>query len=100
MNARMASRFASKVRVSARTGVDDGHGYHFASDDVPLGDSHDIRVGNVVVPGGRMILMFLGLGQPRSAALGRTRSVDLARDPSGHVGYGMNASASSGPAGR
>ncbi|MCX5046354.1 cytochrome P450 [Aldersonia sp. NBC_00410] len=51
--------------------------------------TRDIRVGNVVVPEGRKILMFLGSANRDPQRWDEPDRFDLARDPSGHVGYGM-----------
>ncbi len=54
----------------------------------------DVRVGDHVVPEGKKILMFLGAANhdPRRWATPEhpdPDAFDLARDPSGHVGFGM-----------
>ncbi|MDQ1105628.1 cytochrome P450 [Nocardioides zeae] len=49
----------------------------------------DVRVGDVVVPEGRKILMFLGSANNDPSRWERPEEFDLDRDPSGHVGFGM-----------
>jgi len=54
----------------------------------------DIRVGDVVIPDGKKILMFLASANrdPRRWATSQhpdPDKFDLTRDPSGHVGFGM-----------
>ncbi|SHG16898.1 cytochrome P450 [Geodermatophilus nigrescens] len=49
----------------------------------------DVRVGDVVVPEGRKILMFLGAANRDPRRWADPDAFDLSRDPSGHVGFGM-----------
>lgn len=49
----------------------------------------DVRVGDHVVPDGSKILMFLGAANRDPRRWHSPDSFDLARDPSGHVGFGM-----------
>ena len=49
----------------------------------------DVRVGQHVVPDGSKILMFLAAANRDPRRWTDPDSFDLARDPSGHVGFGM-----------
>jgi cytochrome P450 len=49
----------------------------------------DVRVGDHVVPEGKKILMFLASANRDPRRWDDPDSFDLARDPSGHVGFGM-----------
>ena len=49
----------------------------------------DVRVGDHVVPEGHKILMFLAAANRDPRRWDAPDSFDLARDPSGHVGFGM-----------
>jgi hypothetical protein len=49
----------------------------------------DVRVGDVVIPEGRKILMFLAAANRDPRRWADPDSFDLSRDPSGHVGFGM-----------
>jgi cytochrome P450 len=49
----------------------------------------DVRVGDFVVPDGSKILMFLGAANRDPRRWADPDAFDLARDPSGHVGFGM-----------
>ena len=49
----------------------------------------DVRVGEQVVPDGKKILMFLGAANRDPRRWDQPDRFDLARDPSGHVGFGM-----------
>ncbi|MGX5656389.1 cytochrome P450, partial [Geodermatophilus nigrescens] len=49
----------------------------------------DVRVGDVVVPEGRKILMFLAAANRDPRRWADPDAFDLSRDPSGHVGFGM-----------
>ncbi|MGY1805318.1 cytochrome P450 [Blastococcus sp. SYSU D00922] len=49
----------------------------------------DVRVGDVVVPEGRKILMFLAAANRDPRRWADPDTFDLSRDPSGHVGFGM-----------
>jgi 4-methoxybenzoate monooxygenase (O-demethylating) len=49
----------------------------------------DIRVGDVVIPEGKKILLFLGAANRDGRRWHDPDTFDLARDPSGHVGFGM-----------
>ncbi len=49
----------------------------------------DIRVGDVTIPDGEKILMFLGAANRDPRRWTRPDDFDLHRDPSGHVGFGM-----------
>ena len=66
-----AIRWASPVQTFFRT----------ATTDVPLGD--------VVIPAGQKILMFLGAANRDPRRWPEPDRFDLTRDPSGHVGFGM-----------
>jgi hypothetical protein len=48
-----------------------------------------VRLGDVVVPDGRKILMFLAAANRDPRRWADPDRFDLARDPSGHVGFGM-----------
>jgi 4-methoxybenzoate monooxygenase (O-demethylating) len=49
----------------------------------------DVRVGDVVIPEGRKILMFLAAANRDPRRWTDPDAFDLSRDPSGHVGFGM-----------
>jgi cytochrome P450 len=49
----------------------------------------DVRVGDSVVPDGSKILMFLAAANRDPRRWADPDAFDLARDPSGHVGFGM-----------
>jgi 4-methoxybenzoate monooxygenase (O-demethylating) len=49
----------------------------------------DVRVGDVVVPDGRKILMFLAAANRDPRRWADPDRFDLSRDPSGHVGFGF-----------
>jgi 4-methoxybenzoate monooxygenase (O-demethylating) len=49
----------------------------------------DVRVGDVVIPEGRKILMFLSAANRDPRRWTAPDAFDLSRDPSGHVGFGM-----------
>ena len=49
----------------------------------------DVRVGDVVIPEGRKILMFLAAANRDPRRWADPDRFDLSRDPSGHVGFGM-----------
>ncbi|WP_199580371.1 cytochrome P450 [Blastococcus sp. TBT05-19] len=49
----------------------------------------DVRVGDVVIPEGRKILMFLAAANRDPRRWADPDRFDLGRDPSGHVGFGM-----------
>ncbi|MCW2684555.1 MAG: cytochrome [Blastococcus sp.] len=49
----------------------------------------DVRVGGVVIPEGRKILMFLAAANRDPRRWTDPDTFDLFRDPSGHVGFGM-----------
>ncbi|MFF4362843.1 cytochrome P450 [Streptomyces sp. NPDC001351] len=49
----------------------------------------DVRIGDVTIPEGRKILMFLGAANRDPRRWDNPDVYDLARDPSGHVGFGM-----------
>lgn len=49
----------------------------------------DCRIGDVTIPEGRKILMFLGAANRDPRRWDDPDSFDLDRDPSGHVGFGM-----------
>jgi 4-methoxybenzoate monooxygenase (O-demethylating) len=49
----------------------------------------DVRVGDVVIPEGRKILMFLAAANRDPRRWAEPDAFDLSRDPSGHVGFGM-----------
>ncbi|MFJ9387826.1 cytochrome P450 [Nocardioides sp. NPDC101246] len=66
-----AIRWTSPVQTFFRT----------ATTDVPLGD--------VVIPAGQKILMFLGAANRDPRRWSEPDRFDLTRDPSGHVGFGM-----------
>lgn len=51
--------------------------------------TRDVAVDDVVIPDGRKILMFLGAANRDPRRWDRPDEFDLARDPSGHVGFGM-----------
>jgi 4-methoxybenzoate monooxygenase (O-demethylating) len=49
----------------------------------------DVRVGDVVIPEGHKILMFLAAANRDPRRWTDPDAFDLSRDPSGHVGFGM-----------
>ena len=49
----------------------------------------DLRVGEVVIPEGQKILMFLAAANRDPRRWTDPDAFDLSRDPSGHVGFGM-----------
>ncbi|MBB3674839.1 cytochrome P450 [Modestobacter versicolor] len=49
----------------------------------------DVRIGDVVVPEGRKVLMFLAAANRDPRRWADPDRFDLGRDPSGHVGFGM-----------
>lgn len=49
----------------------------------------DVRIGDVTIPEGRKILMFLGAANRDPRRWDDPDAFDLDRDPSGHVGFGM-----------
>ncbi|TYP90332.1 cytochrome P450 [Blastococcus xanthinilyticus] len=49
----------------------------------------DVRVGDVVIPEGHKILMFLAAANRDPRRWPDPDAFDLSRDPSGHVGFGM-----------
>lgn len=49
----------------------------------------DVRLGDVTVPEGEKILMFLGSANRDPRRWERPDEFDITRDPSGHVGFGM-----------
>jgi cytochrome P450 len=49
----------------------------------------DVEIGGVVVPEGSKVLMFLGSANRDPERWDSPERFDLARDPSGHVGFGM-----------
>jgi cytochrome P450 len=49
----------------------------------------DVRVGDVVIPEGHKILMFLAAANRDPRRWEDPDAFDLSRDPSGHVGFGM-----------
>ncbi|MCZ2803650.1 cytochrome P450 [Modestobacter sp. VKM Ac-2983] len=49
----------------------------------------DVRIGDVVVPEGRKVLMFLAAANRDPRRWTDPDAFDLSRDPSGHVGFGM-----------
>jgi 4-methoxybenzoate monooxygenase (O-demethylating) len=49
----------------------------------------DVRVGDVVIPDGRKILMFLAAANRDPRRWDDPDRFDLTRDPSGHVGFGF-----------
>ncbi len=49
----------------------------------------DVRIGDVVVPDGHKILMFLAAANRDPRRWAEPDTFDLSRDPSGHVGFGM-----------
>lgn len=51
--------------------------------------TRDIRVGDVIVPDGHKILMFLGAANRDPRHWKNPDRFDLSRNPSGHVGFGM-----------
>ena len=51
--------------------------------------NRDVRLGDVVVPDGRKVLMFLAAANRDPRRWADPDRFDLSRDPSGHVGFGM-----------
>jgi cytochrome P450 len=51
--------------------------------------TRDVRVGDVVIPDGHKILMFLAAANRDPRRWDDPDTFDLSRDPSGHVGFGM-----------
>ncbi|MEE3852969.1 cytochrome P450 [Gordonia sp. LSe1-13] len=51
--------------------------------------TNDIHIGDVVIPDGEKILMFLGAANRDPRRWAQPDEFDLYRDPSGHVGFGM-----------
>ncbi|NIH66407.1 cytochrome P450 [Modestobacter marinus] len=49
----------------------------------------DVRIGGVVVPEGRKVLLFLAAANRDPRRWTDPDTFDLGRDPSGHVGFGM-----------
>jgi cytochrome P450 len=49
----------------------------------------DVRIGDVLVPEGHKVLMFLAAANRDPRRWDEPDAFDLARDPSGHVGFGM-----------
>lgn len=49
----------------------------------------DVRIGDVTIPEGSKILMFLGAANRDPRRWDDPDAFDLGRDPSGHVGFGM-----------
>ncbi|NKQ52748.1 cytochrome P450 [Amycolatopsis sp. K13G38] len=49
----------------------------------------DMTIGDVTIPDGKKILMFLGAANRDPRRWADPDAFDLARDPSGHVGFGM-----------
>ncbi|RZU31088.1 cytochrome P450 [Blastococcus saxobsidens] len=49
----------------------------------------EVRIGDVVIPEGRKILMFLAAANRDPRRWADPDRFDLSRDPSGHVGFGM-----------
>ncbi|SEF23550.1 hypothetical protein SAMN05421837_102242 [Amycolatopsis pretoriensis] len=49
----------------------------------------DVRIGDVLVPAGRKILMFLAAANRDPRRWADPAAFDITRDPSGHVGFGM-----------
>jgi 4-methoxybenzoate monooxygenase (O-demethylating) len=49
----------------------------------------EVRLGDVVVPDGRKVLMFLAAANRDPRRWADPDRFDLSRDPSGHVGFGM-----------
>jgi cytochrome P450 len=49
----------------------------------------DIRIGGATVPDGKKIIMLLGAANRDPRRWDAPDAFDLARDPSGHVGFGM-----------
>lgn len=49
----------------------------------------DVRIGDVVIPEGRKVLMFLAAANRDPRRWGDADAFDLSRDPSGQVGFGM-----------
>lgn len=51
--------------------------------------ARDVRIGDVLIPEGQKILMFLGSANRDPRRWESPDQYDLSRDPSGHVGFGM-----------
>jgi cytochrome P450 len=51
--------------------------------------TRDVEIGGTVIPDGSKILMFLGAANRDPRRWTEPDAFDLARDPSGHVGFGM-----------
>ncbi|MDX5454182.1 MAG: cytochrome P450, partial [Rhodococcus sp. (in: high G+C Gram-positive bacteria)] len=51
--------------------------------------TRDIEIGGTVIPDGHKVLLFLGAANRDPRRWERPDAFDLARDPSGHVGFGM-----------
>ncbi|AUM16987.1 cytochrome P450 [Rhodococcus ruber] len=51
--------------------------------------TRDIEIGGTVIPDGHKVLLFLGAANRDPRRWERPAAFDLARDPSGHVGFGM-----------
>jgi cytochrome P450 len=51
--------------------------------------TRDVRIGDVLIPEGQKILMFLGSANRDARRWDSPDRYDLSRDPSGHVGFGM-----------
>lgn len=51
--------------------------------------TRDVQIGDVVIPDGHKILMFLGAANHDPRRWDTPDTFDLNRDPSGHVGFGM-----------
>jgi cytochrome P450 len=51
--------------------------------------TQDVRIGDVTIPEGHKILMFLGSANRDPRRWDDPDHFDLSRDPSGHVGFGM-----------
>jgi hypothetical protein len=51
--------------------------------------TRDVEIGGMVIPDGSKILMFLGAANRDPRRWAEPDAFDLARDPSGHVGFGM-----------
>jgi cytochrome P450 len=51
--------------------------------------TRDVDVGDVTIPDGKKILMFLGAANRDPRHWAEPDQFDLSRDPSGHVGFGM-----------
>jgi cytochrome P450 len=51
--------------------------------------TNDITVDDALIPDGKKILMFLGAANRDPRAWDKPDDLDLSRNPSGHVGFGM-----------